>query len=349
MKPAFCVLLSFWSVVLIAQDQHFTQFFSAPLTLNPALSGAFNGNYRIGGIYRNQGSDFLDNPFLTFAAAFDLRFAPSSRTKVVKDAFGAGIIFYNDRVPSFDFSTNQMHISLAYHKALGKSNTQFLSAGFQAGVAQRNVNYENLTFQDQFDGSNGYVIPTGEALPENNFAYVDYAVGLNYAFVPKRGPSVYAGAALHHFNEPQVSFFFDPRDEVKRGDNTLLPKTTAYLAFQFPLGRSVQIHPRGLFYKQGEHMALNAGSNFRFLLSRSAGTALHVGGWVRPVQYEDVSLNLDAAILMAGFELDNVLFGFSYDANLSGVNTTGYRQGAFEISIAYLGNYENETVLCPTF
>ena len=343
----FC-LISF-PLLLAGQDQHFTQFFAAPLTLNPALSGAFNGNYRIGGIYRNQGSDFLNNPYTTFAMAFDLRFSPSVRTKKIKDAFGAGVIFYNDRVPSFDFSTNQMNLSLAYHKSLGKANEQFLSVGFQAGIAQRNINYENLTFQDQFNGTTGYSIASGEELPPNNFSFADYGVGLNYAYSPQGAVAVYAGLAYHHFNEPQVSFFFDKRDEEKRGDNTLLPKTTAYLALQIPLTKGIHLHPRGVFYMQGEHMALNVGSNFRFLLSEAVGTALHVGGWVRPVRYEDGSLNMDSAIFMTGFELSNVLFGFSYDAHISGINRTGSRQGAFEISIAYLGNYNNETVLCPSF
>ena len=338
-------------MLIKGQDQHFTQFFAAPQTLNPSLAGAFSGNYRIGGVYRNQGSEFLDNPYTTFALAFDLRFSPSPRTKLVKDAFGAGITFYNDQVPGFDFSTNQMNISFAYHKSLGRANDQFLSAGFQAGIAQRNINYENLTFQDQFNGTTGYDIPTGEELPPNNFSFADYSIGLNYAFIPKGAVAIYAGAALHHFNEPQVSFFFDKRveEEERRGDNALLTKTTAYLALQIPLGRSVQLHPRGLFYKQGEHIAMNAGSNFRFLLSESAGTAMHIGGWARPVRYEDGSFNLDAAILMAGFELSNVLFGLSYDAHLNSINRSGRRQGALEISIAYLGNYQNETVLCPSF
>lgn len=349
MKRTFVFLIWCMPFLLCGQDQHFTQFFAAPQTLNPALSGAFNGNYRIGGVYRNQGSEFLDNPFTTFAMAFDLRFSPSPRTKVVKDAFGAGVTFYNDRVPGFDFSTNQMNLSLAYHKSLGKSNEQFLSVGFQAGIAQRNVNYENLTFQDQFDGTNGYVIATGEDLPPNNFSYGDYSVGINYAYIPRGATAIYMGAAIHHFNQPQVSFFFDKRAEEQRGDNLLLTKTTAYLALQIPLSRSIQLHPRGLLYMQGEHMALNAGSNFRFMLSESAGTAIHVGGWVRPVRYEDNSYSMDSAIFMTGFELSNVLFGLSYDAHLNGINQTGYRQGALEISIAYLGNYQNETVLCPSF
>ena len=334
---------------LHGQDQHFTQFFAAPLTLNPALSGAFNGNYRLGMIYRDQGGASLEDPYLTVAATLDLRFDSKITEKKTRDAFGAGLLFYNDRVPNFDLSTNQMLVSGAYHKSLGRSNTQYLSFGFQLGIAQRNIGYENLTFEDQFDGTSGYSIPTEENLPENNFSFTDMAAGLNYTYTSDQQVALFAGFAIHHFHEPQISFFFDRREDQPRGDNTLLPKITSYLSFQIPLGESVQLHPRGLFYKQGEHLAINAGSNIRFQFSDITGSALHLGGWVRPVKYEDSSLNLDAAILMTGIEFRNFLLGISYDLNLRSVNIADSRQGALEISIAYLGNYSNEAILCPSF
>ena len=37
-----------------AQDPAFSQFFASPLTLNPALTGKFNGTLRVAGNYRNQ-------------------------------------------------------------------------------------------------------------------------------------------------------------------------------------------------------------------------------------------------------------------------------------------------------
>jgi len=37
-----------------AQDPNFSQFFVSPLTLNPALTGKFDGNFRIAGNYRDQ-------------------------------------------------------------------------------------------------------------------------------------------------------------------------------------------------------------------------------------------------------------------------------------------------------
>ena len=347
------LILIFLSGAAAAQDQHFTQFYASPLTLNPALAGTFDGGYRIAGLYRDQGRSLLDEPYRTVAAAIDLRFKVSSHKKVKKDAFGAGVLFYNDRASSVNFYTNQIAVAGAYHKALSNEGNQFLSLGAQAGIAQRNVNYDNITFNDQFNGSDGYTDPTGEIFPENNFSFGDFAIGLNYTYAPERRPGIFAGIAMHHILEPQVSFYANEAVESRRNDNRLLQKISAHVSFQIPLGESVELSPRALAYKQGPHLALNAGSNIRFLLDSSKGYALHLGGWARPVgntgEGGNQSVAMDAAVVLAGIEYNNFLIGFSYDLQLKSLNSTGRRGSAFEISLAFIGNYDNEVILCPKF
>jgi len=51
--------LSFSTVM--AQDPHWSQFYIMPQSLNPALIGAFNGNYRASGIFRGQWGSVLAN------------------------------------------------------------------------------------------------------------------------------------------------------------------------------------------------------------------------------------------------------------------------------------------------
>ncbi len=345
----FSLLTSKHTGSLNAQDQHFTQFYASPLTLNPALAGAFQGKYRLSLIYRDQARNIVEEPYVTFSGAMDFRFPVGTRTTRVKDAIGAGILFYNDKVPNIGFSTNQIFFAGAYHKSLGSSNEQFLSLGFQIGLSQRNVNYERITFGDQFNGQNGYTDPTAETLPENNFAFADYGVGLNYSYAPDKGTAVYIGGALHHILEPQVGFFFNEDEPEDFEKEFLNRKYTAYLNFSIPMGTAVRFSPRVLAYSQGAHLAINSGFNFRFLLDEISGTALHVGGWARPVKDVDQALDLDAIIMMAGVEFNNFLIGFSYDAAFGQITTTRSGQTAFEISIAYLGEYVDETVLCPKF
>ena len=69
MKFRLLIIIAFFSVMaFVSQAQneiHFTQFEMAPIQLNPALSGNFQGTYRVGGIYRDQWFSVIDNSFKT--------------------------------------------------------------------------------------------------------------------------------------------------------------------------------------------------------------------------------------------------------------------------------------------
>ncbi|MGB3548740.1 MAG: PorP/SprF family type IX secretion system membrane protein [Saprospiraceae bacterium] len=337
---------------LHAQDQHFSQFFASPLTLNPALTGQFDGKYRASIIHRDQWRQMLETPFITTSAAADFRYYLKPKQRRSRDAIGVGMVFYNDRIAEINFNTNQIMVSAAFHKALNPKNSQYLSIGAQLGIAQRNISYDLLTFEDEFDGNNVYSNPTGEQLPENNFAYFDMQVGLNYTYAPQRGTSVYAGVAMFHVLRPEQSFYasivpIDPNEEP--ASEKIFQKYTAYLNFGIPLGKAVKFSPRALLYVQGPHQAANVGAGFRFLLNEIGGTAFHVGGWARPVR-SDTQFNMDAAIGMVGLEFSNILLGLSYDIGLSNLSGSGQRRNAFELSVSYLGEQEeDDAVLCPKF
>ncbi|PHI21770.1 hypothetical protein CEQ90_00340 [Lewinellaceae bacterium SD302] len=349
--PLF-LLLSLLFTSATAQDQHFTQYFASPLTLNPALTGLYEGRYRVSFIYRDQWRKALENPYSTFSGAADFRYFVNPRKRQYKDAFGVGVLFYSDRVAELNYSTNQIMFSGAYHKSLSKDNTQTLSLGVQFGIAQRNVSYDQLTFEDEFNGTTGFDEgATGELFPENNFAFGDYQVGLNYSSVPRKGMALYAGASMHHITEPEQSFYFElTRDEEVQVTNKLFRKYSGYLSLRIPLSRDVQFSPRVLLYSQGPHLAMTTGSNLRFLVNDVNGAAIHVGGWVRPVQNDDSKFSMDSAIAFFGVEYSNFLLGLSYDIGLNQLNTDRRHQGAFELSVAYLGQSDDdEAVPCPKF
>ena len=330
---------------IFSQDRQFTQFYASPLTLNPALSGMFDGKYRVGSIYRDQWRGLLEQPYQTFSFGADLRLDPF-RNKFNKDRIGVGLVFFRDKVNALDFSTTQIAMSGAYHKALDINNTQYLSAGFQIGLTQRNVNYENLTFQDQWNGIDGFSLPRGERLPENNFGYSDFSAGLNYTATFEPKTSLFIGASAHHINSPNVSFY--KGEELPK--IALLRRYSLQIAMNFPVNRAhtVFVSPRVVTSVQGQHLTMNAGTNFRFNIDKTYNTALHFGSWVRPVKGKD-GINLDAVVVMGGLEFSGVLLGLSYDLNLPNLKNYRRSQTVFEISLIYLGEYDNDELLCPSF
>lgn len=335
------------TVLLTAQDQHFTQFYASPQTLNPALTGAIDGTYRIGMNYRDQGRSMVEVPFTTASASIDFRIGLDSRRKVRGDKAGIGMVFFNDRSASVNFFTNYIGLSGAFHKSLSKNGDQFLSLGFQGGIGQRNVNYDNFIFNDQFDGSSNFDLQSQEILPTNNFSYSDLAVGLNYAYNPEKGPGVFVGASMFHVLEPEVSFFTEA--EVP-GSNRLYRKYSGHAGMRLRLAQKVELFPRALIYIQGPHMAINTGTNFRFEFGSNNNAAIHLGGWGRFTNNANATMTWDAAVGMFGVEYNGFLVGFSYDAKILSLTSGGRPQGALEFSVTYIGNYDNSnSYLCPSF
>jgi hypothetical protein len=195
-----------------------------------------------------------------------------------------------------------------------------------------------------FNGLGDYNIDSGEPLARNNFSYPDLAVGGNYSLNINRTLAFYVGAAYNHILGPNASFYKDPNIET----NTLSRRVTLHGASQVVLTERTTLLPRLLFMRQGPLMQLNGGSNLRYVLNHNDGTSIYMGAYGRGVTFQDNAVGLDAIIPMLGLEFNKVLLGFSYDVNL-GTFRTPIARNAFEFSIIYLGDYENETILCPQF
>ena len=73
-----------------AQDVHFTQYFTSPLTLNPALTGLVSDDLRFSGNYRQQWGSVSINPYVTGTVSFDIA---ALKGKLPEgDALGIGIL-----------------------------------------------------------------------------------------------------------------------------------------------------------------------------------------------------------------------------------------------------------------
>src|SRR5258706_3066549 len=104
---SFCL---FSGAVVIAQDPNFSQFFASPLTLNPALTGKFDGVYRIAANYRNQWPTF-NNAFVTKTASIDFGVLKHHIPDI--DQFGVGFMGFTDRAGDGVITTNAAAISVA--------------------------------------------------------------------------------------------------------------------------------------------------------------------------------------------------------------------------------------------
>src|SRR5215208_2319781 len=102
-KTGLLILITFLANAGFAQDPNFSQFFVSPLTLNPALTGKFNGNFRVAGNYRDQWPE-ISKAFITSTISFDM---PILRGKLSDlDTWGVGLMAMTDKTANGVLSGN---------------------------------------------------------------------------------------------------------------------------------------------------------------------------------------------------------------------------------------------------
>lgn len=343
----FCLIITF----LWGQDPNFSQYNNVPIFLNPSLSGSFEGSYRATVAHRNQGNNQFNEPFVSLYSSFDLRLPIRYDGKVLNDAAGVGVMFMQDKNSSIGWNTQNIYVSGAYHKSLDPTTNQFISAGFQMGIIQKSVGYSNVTFNDQFNGTDGYSDSTNELLPSNNFAFSDLNAGIQYSFMTTNQLGGFLGASISHFNKPNQSFYQNNLLFVNSITNRPLQiKYTVHGGFQIPITEKLQIHPRVLAQKQGSHLTGMAGMNVRTIVNDVSNTSLHFGASARPTIVIGNNPKIESLILLLGLELNELLIGISYDAGISNLfNGISGRRNAIELTVTYMGRYNNDDNFCPKF
>jgi type IX secretion system PorP/SprF family membrane protein len=356
------VILACVSKVSWAQDPQYSMFYASPLTLNPAMTGAFSGNYRFSGIFRGQwGSVLAGNAldrkgtptFRTYSAAVDFR---TNKGFIGKDAFGFGLAVQADKAGAVNFGTIGVLGSLAYHKALNRKGTNFITLGFQGGFWQRSLSTALLCFGSNYDGKGcNYSLPTDPSLYQNfddRFLMYDVNFGLLwYMKIMDRG-NAYLGFAMHHVNRYNESFYKGSGAEAK------VPyKFVGHGGVTIPLGDFFSTSPKFVFLTQGVQWQSNIGvdAKVKFFDDEaedgfSLGLMYRINGGDKTAFWKDKVINSESLILPAKVEYKNLTVGVSYDINVGKDRYASRSKGAWEVFAAYQGFFPGrkpKTLFCP--
>ncbi len=336
LKGLILVFLSFViSTTNYAQDIHFSQFHLSPLTTNPALTGAYEGTFRIGGIYRDQWGSILENQFRTPAVYLD---APIVRGIGKNDWLGAGVYVLNDRAGSAALTNLTAMVSLSYHLALGKKANTYFSVGGQGGLVQKRIDQTKLTFQDQFvDGVLNPNMVSGDFNGiETNVSYPDFQVGGVLSSYITSKFNVYIGMSAFHLTEPDDPFLVDSK---------LPARLLVHGGMEIDMSNRVTLSPRVLFQTQTAAREIMPQLSVGYHLNPERTYTFNIGGGYRVG---------DAAIAMLGLDLKGFRFGAAYDINISDLTSATNYRGGFELALSYTAKvYKNPIVkpvlFCPRF
>lgn len=331
------------SMASYGQDPQYSQYYAAPLYLNPAFAGS-ELTPRVGLNYRNQWPG-LDANFSTFSAYFD--------TFLEEYNTGIGFLVTNDTEGAAGLKSTNVSGMVSYELKL--ADQVYFRPGFQASYIRREIGfYENLIFANQIDPGNpfGPILP-GDNLPGFGDPVNLLSLSLGGLFFTE---NFWFGFTGHHVNQPNQSFLED-------GVSHLPMKFSIHTGYRISLGQGPMrrdfthtykqryFTPTLNYKRQGPFEQLDLGAYFYF-------EPVVFGMWYRGLPYKPVEQqsNRDALVMMVGFNLPtglNIGYSFDYTVSQLGIQSGG----AHEISLSYVFPPQNpgaprkrDTILpCPKF
>lgn len=311
MRKAYVMVLSLIGNVVFAQDPQFSQYYAAPLLLNPAMVGA-GDCYRTGFIARSQWTGLPSGAFNTASAFIDLN-VPDLHS-------GFGLQLLHDDIGTPRMSANDISGFYSYEAAFTKKFN--LRLGLQASLVSRSLNYSRLVFEDQFSGTTVTQQRTGDPMYDRaRTNYADFSSG----FMCYGDDTYWLGAAFKHMFTPNQAFYTQSK----------LPfAVSIHGGYNFKWRSGHTLHqtrliPTFLYKSQMKFDQLDLGA---YLIREK----LLFGLWYRgiPVKKDESYMNRDAISLQVGYYIKDFSVIYSYDATVSKLSIVN-TMGSHEISLIY--------------
>lgn len=303
-KTYTLIIFLFQALKLFAQEPQFTQFYAAPLYLNPAFAGA-DVCSRVSNNYRNQWPG-IPRGFVSYVLSYD-HSLPSLSS-------GVGVMFTSDKAGSGKLRSTNISGLYAYELQINK---QWLARiGVQASYTIRDIDFYNLVFADQIARTGA---STSVEIPPGKVSYFDMSSGL-LVFSTK----YWLGFSTNHLNQPNQSLI--------NGQSILPIKYSLHGGMKIPLRERLgeSISPAINFKSQGKFDQLDIGAYYnRF--------PMVLGVWYRGIpllkSYKFGYANNDAFAFLLGIEVQRLNIGYSYDVTVSRLISS--TSGAHELSLSY--------------
>ena len=300
-----------WGKAVFPQDPVFTQYFQAPLNINPA----FAGNTYAPVIHINTRVEwpYLDFMYNTYALSVDRFFEEHN--------FGAGLFLISDNSGNGIYKRMRMEGILSYR--LKVTEGHFLKMGMSMGYGYNSLDWDRLVFADMLTGKNGAVLPDGSRLPTKerkpgrlSGGYLDISTGL--LFYSK---TFYGGIAVKHANAPE-NFFYKNRRDVA---SPLPLRITVHGGAEFDLVPGDVYHR--ILYSPQVMYAFQDG-----LQQVAVHNMVDFGLVFAGIGYRYNFVNSDAILFLAGVKKDMLKIAYSFDYTVSALTiSTG---GTHEIGVS---------------
>lgn len=347
-KLLFLLFILFLGSALWAQDIHFTQYYMSPMTLNPAMTGKFEGTARIGGIYRSQWSSVISNPFRTPSAWID---APIIQGFRKRDWVGVGFMVYQDKTGTAGLTHSAGKLGAVYHLGLDKKGNAVLSIGGHYGGEQRKIDENALKFGDGFNSDGSYTQSNSADFNRilGNAKYTDIDLGVVLSSRLNKTMDFNIGFSMYHMFKPNYSLVSTGgtggTGTAQQGVSKIPRRAIAHGQFNMELTDKWSLSPSFIFQTMEGNDEIMVQGLAGYLFNAEKGITLNMGLGYRLS---------DAINVLAGIKVKSLTVGIAYDINTSSLRTASNYRGGFEIAANYIIKIYKPAVvkskvLCPRF
>lgn len=317
-------------------DIHFSQFYETSILRNPALTGVFARDYKVGVYYRNQWSS-ISHPYETKLISAEGR---TQLSEMSNDFFSFGVLGFLDKAGSVDQRITGIYPAVNYNKCMNPEHNSYLSLGFTGGHIQYSFDPAKATFNNQFQGGRfDPNLPSLENIPSNQFSFWDLGAGINFNTTLQDNMTIVVGASGYHFTKPKFSYFDVP-------DLTQNMRINVNGALGFNVNEDIlaQFQVNGAMQGTYKEIMMGGLVSWQKLTGEYTSFVISGGAFYRWA---------DAIIPVVRIKYNSLAVGVSYDVNTSSLKDASRMAGGFEITIFHIGDFTDKgmakKMVCPKF
>ncbi|MDQ3551448.1 MAG: PorP/SprF family type IX secretion system membrane protein [Bacteroidota bacterium] len=316
------------------QDPAFSQFFSSPLNVNPALTGNINADWRMIANIRDQWIGPA-SPYMTGTISYDTRLMRDKMSETPdKSTFGIGTMLMFDYAMSGIVKSTYASLNLAYNINLIDNYTSKhnLGVGFGAIYGRRYMDFTRVDWEEQFIGTGfNTSLPTGETALSNMKPYISSSAGLTYS-ISTDNSNFDLGVAAFHLNKPKQTFLEDE-------NQYLAMRRVAHINFETFLNESLVLNTNAIYQYQIGAKYFSVGGLIGYYLPYQEDLVLNAGMWY---------WSNNAIIPYVGLNYRDMQFGVSYDLTTSKLNQATRKPNTWELSLIIRGERKPSGIIpCP--
>jgi type IX secretion system PorP/SprF family membrane protein len=328
-----------------SQDLHYSQHVYNPLYYNPAFTGFIPQRARVMLNYSDRYRQSLgDEGLRTVFGSADVNLPVGGKYDNNK-FIGIGGYFYNHKRGNDAVVDNVAALSIAYRMWLDESMQHSISAGFNVSFWNRNYNYSNLQFGNQFDGiMYNPSISSGEGSSFDPVNVVDGGLGVLYSYDSKSKFRGYVGASVFHLIP----------DALRREEIDLALRYNVHGGADISFG-NLSLLPSLMIDYQRDAIELYTGAMLKYLIKEKGSSPITflAGPYLRAFKGPVGGLRMYTVNAMAGVQLEEFQVLVSFDNTISSSSVVFGGFNGFEISFEYnfgeaLSN-RGKRIYCPAW